>query len=214
MFATLEAMLMNLSSTMPLEWFVFIASIVEEIIAPIPSPTVMVLSGSFASVQQYGVHGLLLLACIGAIGKTVGALVVYWVSYYAEGLVLNKFGKFFGVSQEAIEHFGTKIGTGYRGYASLTLFRALPIVPSVIVSVGSGVLKIPLRIFIVSAFFGTIVRDGFYLYAGYAGTQALGLMVDGTVRIENLVQYIAGFVIVLGIGYVIYRKRSVWTQKK
>lgn len=57
------------------------------------------------------------------------------------------------------------------------------------------------------------MRDGFYLYAGYAGTQALGLMVDGTARIENLVQYIAGFIIVLGIGYVIYRKRSVWTQK-
>jgi membrane protein DedA with SNARE-associated domain len=208
MFTPLETALLALVHTLPVEWFVFVASIVEEIIAPIPSPTVMMLAGSFASLQSYGAEGLILLACIGAMGKTFGALVVYAIAYRAEDFVLRHFGKFFEVTESEIHAFGAKIGTGVRGYFMLTLFRALPIVPSSLVSVGSGVLKIPLSIFIVSAFFGTIIRDGFYLYAGYVGTQTLGRMVAQSTHIESLIEYGVGLCVLAGLVYVLYRRRA------
>lgn len=210
MFTSLEALLISFSNVLSVPWFVFIASIIEEIIAPIPSPTVMVVAGSFAALQSYSVEGLILLACIGAVGKTLGALVVYTIAHYAEDLVLNRFGRFFGVTSADVERFGRKIGTGFRGYCTLTLFRALPVVPSVLVSVGSGILKVPISIFIVSAFFGTIIRDGFYLYVGYVGTDSLRFLVTQSTHIETIVEYIGIAGILAGGAYLVYRYRSTF----
>lgn len=210
MFDSLGDTLFSLIHTLPLEWFVFVASIVEEIIAPIPSPTVMVLAGSFANVQNYGAEMLLILVCIGAIGKTLGALVVYEISYRAQNFVMHHCGRFFDITPEAIEKFGAKVGTGLKGYLTLTLFRALPIIPSALVSAGSGVLKIPRSIFIVSAFFGTIIRDGFYLYVGYVGTDSLRFFVSQSTYVEAIIQYvcIGGFVAFCVYLYYGRRKRQ------
>ena len=208
MFTYLETVLISLSESISLQWFVFIASIIEEIIAPIPSPTVMLVAGSLASLQSYGMHGLFVLVCIGAAGKTVGAGMVYGIVCIAEDVVLHRFGKFFGVTREEIAHFGTKIGSGFRGYMSLTLFRAVPIVPSVLVSVGSGVLRIPLRMFLVSAFLGTIIRDGFYLYVGYVGTDSLHALVNTSSSVESIVEYGVVLVVLVGVGYVVYKRRN------
>lgn len=208
MFHYLESVLFGLSETIPLEWFVLVASIVEEIVAPIPSPTVMMLAGSFASLQGYSFYGLVTLVCIGAIGKMFGAMFVYGISYYAEDIVINRFGNFFGVTQESVQQFGNKITeNGFRGYVLLTLFRALPIVPSVIVSVGSGVCRVPFPMFVISTFLGTLVRDGLYLYAGYIGTDALHALVKGTARAETVVEYVCITVIIAMFVYIIYTRR-------
>lgn len=206
MFAQLELQLLAFSHTLPLEWFVFVASIVEEIVAPIPSPTVMVLAGTIATVQGYPLLGLVALACIGAVGKTIGALVVYFVARFGEGVVVNRFGKYFGVSEHDVERLRVRVGTGARGVFVLTLLRALPIMPSVIVSVGAGVLGVPVWMVCVSAFIGTIVRDGVYLYAGYVGTHALTHFVAGSVRIESLIEYAIVSFLLCRAGYLIYRR--------
>ena len=39
----------NFSEIFPLEWFVFLGGIVEEVIAPIPSPVIMTFAGSTLS---------------------------------------------------------------------------------------------------------------------------------------------------------------------
>ncbi len=206
MFAQLELQLLAFSHTLPLEWFVFVASIVEEIVAPIPSPTVMVLAGTIATVQGYALSGLFVLACIGAVGKTIGALVVYFVARFGEGIMVSRFGKYFGVSEHDVEKLRVRVGTGARGVFVLTLLRALPIMPSVIVSVGAGILGVPVWMVCVSAFLGTIVRDGVYLYAGYVGTHALTHFVAGSVRIESLIEYATAFLVLCGAGYLIYRR--------
>ena len=64
MFSYLETMLISFSNILSVPWFVFIASIVVEVVAPIPSPTVMVIAGSVASVQSYTIQGLLILAFV------------------------------------------------------------------------------------------------------------------------------------------------------
>ncbi len=213
MFIGLETHLLSLVHTLSLPWFVFVASIIEEIIAPIPSPTVMVLAGSVASLQTYGYMGLVFLVCVGALGKTLGALVVYGVAYRAEDFVMNRFGKFFEVTPADIERLSAKIGTGARAYIMLTFLRALPIIPSSLVSVGGGVLKVPIRIFAASAFLGTLVRDGVYLYAGYVGTQALGVFIAQSTHIESYVQYGLAGLCVFSIVFYIYRKKSLRRSK-
>ena len=77
MFTYIETVLMSFVNILSLEVFVFVASIIEEVIAPIPSPTVMVVAGSVAQLQERALFFLIPLAIIGALGKVIGALFVY-----------------------------------------------------------------------------------------------------------------------------------------
>ena len=215
MFTHLEEILLSFAHSLPLEAFVLIASFVEEVVAPIPSPTVMVLAGSFARVQEYMMPALIVLALIGAVGKTIGAIVVYYITDKAEDVVMNKFGKFFGVTHEDVEKLGKKLGNGFRDYILLTTLRALPFMPSVVVSVGSGLLKVPIKLFIISTFLGTIIRDGFYLYAGYVGATALFAIINQSSSLETVVEVLVVLGVLAFIGYRIYlRKKSVASLKE
>ncbi len=208
MFSYLESVLISFAHTLSLETFVLVASFVEEVVAPIPSPTVMLLAGSFAKVQEYSLFMLLVLAVIGAIGKTIGAILVYFITDKAEDIVMYKFGKFFNVTHEDVESFGKKLGHGMKDYVVLTALRALPFMPSVVVSVGSGLLKVPLKLFIISTFLGTIIRDGIYLYTGYIGTQALTAFVQESTNLETYVKGIAVVAVLGFLGYRMIQKRK------
>lgn len=208
MFTYIESLVISFGNVLSLEAFVFIASIIEEVIAPIPSPTVMMLAGSFAQLQERTLYMLIPLALIGACGKTLGALVVYFVSDKAEDIIMRRMGAFFNVSHEDVETFGKKLGNGTRDYIFLTILRALPFIPSVLLSVGCGILKVPLRIFVISTFLGTIIRDGFYLYVGYIGTEVLSRFVVRSSHIEN---YIVLVVVLWVVGIL---TRLYFVRKK
>lgn len=208
MFTYLENILMALVHSLPLEVFVFVASFVEEVVAPIPSPAVMLTAGLSAQIQGRVLLALIPLAVIGALGKTLGALAVYIISDKAEDVVMNKFAKFFNVTHADVEKFGNKLGNGRRDYVLMTLLRALPFIPSVVLSVGSGLLKVPLPLFIISTFLGTIVRDGFYLYAGYVGTTVLLSFINQTGHIETIIEVGVGLVFVYVCTRIIKRRRD------
>jgi membrane protein DedA with SNARE-associated domain len=208
MFTQLEILLTSLVNSVPLEIFVFVASFVEEIVAPIPSPAVMLAAGLAAEIQEKVLLALIPLAIIGALGKTCGALVVYIISDKAEDLVMRRFAPFFNVTHEDVETFGKKLGNGARDYFLMTFLRALPFIPSVVLSVGSGLLKVPLPLFIISTFLGTIVRDGFYLYAGYVGTSVLLSLVNQTGHLETYVEVVAGIAFIYVCSRIIRKKRS------
>ncbi len=205
MFAYLEATVLAWAYAMPLTVFTTVASFVEEIIAPIPSPTVMITAGSLAHLQGYAVEFLIVLALLGAVGKVFGALVVYVVSDKMEDFIMGKCARFFSITHEDIQSFGGKLAGNWKDYFVLTLLRALPMVPSSLISIGCGVLKVPLPLFITSTFLGTIVRDGFYLYCGYIGIAAIGIFLAQFATIESALQY--GAILVVGVifGYGFYR---------
>ncbi len=208
MFSHLEEILLSYIHSLPLELFAFIASFIEEVIAPIPSPSVMMLTGSFASVNGYTLGGLVILTLIAACGKSLGAIVVYYVSYGAEDFIMKKFGRFFGVTTEDVTAFGKKFGNGWRDYLLLTFFRALPIVPSSLVSIGSGLLKIPFKLFIIATFVGTIIRDGVYLYVGFVGTEFLHSLITQSTSVESIVEVFGVFLFVFFFGYLYFKRKK------
>ncbi len=209
MFSHIEETMLSLIHTLPLEVFVFIASFIEEVVAPVPSAAVLLLTGSFAAIQERPLLGLIPLAIIAAVGKTLGAILVYYFSEKIGGAVLTKFGRFFNVSREAITEFGQKINGSTRDYLLLILFRALPIVPSSVVSIGCGLMKIPPRLFIITTFIGTIVRDSIFLYIGYEGTQLLSAIANQSTSIESLVQTLILATIVGALGYLYYKRKRI-----
>lgn len=208
MFATIEAYLIATSHSMSLELFAFIASFVEEVVAPIPSPTVMMLAGSLAKVQEYSMLGLFMLALFGALGKTLGALLIYVIADKAEDVIMHRFGKFFNITHEEVEEFGKKLSNGPKDYIVLTVLRAMPLIPSVLLSAGAGLLKIPLPIFIVTTFLGTVIKDGVYLYTGYMGLKIIEFFVRQATEYEIYVQVAIAIAVLGFIAYRVMKKRA------
>lgn len=209
MISTLEAALLSLVHTLPLELFVFVASFIEEVFAPIPSLAVLLITGSFAEVQGRTFLALIPLAIIASLGKTIGAVIVYFFADKIGERVVTKFGRYFGITHEAIKSFGNKITGSPRDYVLLSFFRALPILPSAVVSIGGGLLKIPLRVFVVSTFLGSIVRDSVFLYVGYTGTQLWSTLATNSASIESIVQGIIFIIVFSSLTYLYFKRKRI-----
>lgn len=207
MLAQLEQFVLSLSDKMDVLTFAFFGSLIEEVISPIPSPLIMTAAGSLAFAQGKALWFLLLVAIFGSVAKTLGSLVLYWIGDKGEDIAVKRFGRFFGLTHERVESFGKKIGEKKQSLPTLLLLRSIPFVPSSIVSVGSGIFRLPIKLCMVATFFGTIVRESFFLYAGYSGIQAYQDVVSGASSAENMVQFGAGVVVCI-VLIVLFVKRK------
>ena len=111
------------STKVPVEIFAFVGSFLEEVIAPIPSPLVMTAVGSIAFSQHHGYAFLLWLSLIGAVGKTLGAWVIYFVAFNLEDILLERFGRFLGVSKDDIAKLGKYFKKKWKDFFVLFLLR-------------------------------------------------------------------------------------------
>lgn len=195
------------SQTVPLEVFTLIGAFTEEVVAPIPSPFVMTLAGSLAK-AQHGVWWILLwLAMVGAVGKTIGAWIIYWFTDKAEDIVIGKFGKFFGVSHKDLESIGKYFSKGGKDDLLLFVVRCIPVMPSSPISAACGAIRIPLKTFLWTTFAGTIVRNLFFLGLGFVGLQTAGSLTSGLETAETVIQVLA-ILGVLGALVFFYKKRQ------
>jgi membrane protein DedA with SNARE-associated domain len=204
---TLELFITRLAETLPLEIFVTVGSFLEEVIAPIPSPSIMLIAGSFSVVQGYSYVGLAILVLLASIGKTLGGLTMYFIARKVKDVALNLSGKYIDLTQDDINQFGNRFTGSTRDYAVYIFFRSVPIIPSVLLSFGSGVLHLPLRLFIIGTFVGTIIRDTFYIVVGYIGTEFLYKYVLNSMEIESVVQKVTIAVVIFFLVYLVMRKR-------
>lgn len=207
-FFEIETWLMNLAQEVPLELFVFFGALVEEIVAPIPSPLVMTLGGSIALAQQLGPSLLLWLGLVGAVGKTIGSWIVYVVSDKAEDIVVGKFGKFLGVSHKEIESVGKYFYGNWRDYLIIMLVRALPIMPTAPVSIACGVIKVNQRSYLVGTFFGTFIRSVMYLWLGFAGLASFESVMRGLSTAESVMQMIMVALLLVILALIYYRRNK------
>lgn len=208
MFERFTAMLVDLSERMSVEWFTFVGSFIEEVVSPIPSAVVMTVAGSLANAQGYPMSYLFVLSLIGAAGKTLGAVIVYIVSFTVGVLFIERFGKYFGVTHADISRLRDKLDGGVKDLALVTFFRALPIMSSAVVSIGCGVLRIGFFTYLIATIVGTIIRDFFYLYVGYSGVAAYQAMVDGLDSVEGGIEIIIGAVVLLLLVWLYWRRHK------
>jgi uncharacterized membrane protein YdjX (TVP38/TMEM64 family) len=167
----------------------------------------MLATGYMAQIQGYLFYSLIILAILGALGKTGGAAVVYYIADKVEDLLSSKIAKFIGVTHEQIESLGKRLSKDKRDYVILTALRATPLVPSSLLSVGCGLLKVDFKLFMISTFFGSIIRDFIYIYLGYTGTRlAIHSFKNNANTIESIIQYLAVILIILFLGFLYYRR--------
>lgn len=77
---------------------VFFAEIIEEIIVPIPSALVLLTSGFIFLKGDFGIdvikNLLFVIAIPGALGLTLGSLVIYYLSFYGGKPFIEKLAVF------------------------------------------------------------------------------------------------------------------------
>src|SRR3989344_5541475 len=120
-------------------WGVFFASIIEEVVAPIPSSLVMMGAGfSFLDgvpITVLSLGSLVVMVILpAALGVTVGSLFIYTIAYFAGKPFLKKYGKYVGVSWQSVEETESRFASRHADFLTLFVLRAVPIVPSVVIS--------------------------------------------------------------------------------
>lgn len=194
------------SELLPLPWFVFSGAFIEELIAPIPSPLVMTLGGSLAEAQGQHVIYLVFLAFVGAIGKSIGGYFIYLIANKFEHIVTGRFGKYIGISDKQMTALSKKLGKGWKDNVALFLLRAAPIMPTAPVSFAAGLLKLPLRDYLLSSAAGLFVRNLFYLYLGYTSAGALE-NINSNLESAETIGSVLVLVAVAGVFVYILKKR-------
>lgn len=194
-------------------WGVFIATLIEEIISPIPSALVPLAGGFFllpqgASVPVAILGSIGLIAIPVALGICIGSAAVYALGYYGGRPFIERNQKWLGVSWTDIERIERRVVRGRRDEVTLVLLRLVPIIPGVALSGFCGVVRYSFSRFMITTFVGSGARA---IALGLIGWQAGEFYIkylDIVGRFEKQIFFVlAGVVVVLGIWYFFWVKK-------
>ncbi len=187
---------------------VFLGSILEQIIAPIPS-SIVVLGSSFiimkgTSLSSWAIETLILNISIpAAAGVTLGSLIYYGLSYKIGTPFIERAGKYLGVSVDDVK--GVEKRVKQSRYENLFLFfaRCLPIIPSIAISLFCGLIKYPLRNYLIITFFGALVQATILAVVGWQFGNFYISLADDISFLNDIIAVI----IILGIIIYIIKSR-------
>ena len=208
MFEGIIAWLTHMAQTVPLPLYVTVGGVVEEIIAPIPSPLVSTLAGSAVEAQQLGFAYLLWICALATLAKTFGAWLFYVLGDKLEDLAVPRFGKYIGVDHEDLERFGEHFKGTSRDELMLLFLRSIPVMPSTPISLLCGILKIRMRTFLLATYGGFYLRNLTFMLIGYTGLSAMESLMGGIDTVETVLKIaiVGGGVAVL--GWLYWRRKT------
>lgn len=191
---------------------VFIASFIEEFIAPIPSSIVILsagygLMGSVAVTLAHIGYLYMSVALPVSLGLTLGSLIWYGAAYFFGEPFLRRFGKYIGLSWRDIERAHNKLTQSKKDEWVLFTLRCIPVVPSIAINVVAGLMKMSFWPYTIITILGVSIRA---MILGFAGWQLgnvyreYGHVLD---RFEDAVLY--GLIVgcIIFILYRIYKKK-------
>lgn len=207
MFLAVENFIRSLAEELPIELFVFIGSIIEEIIAPIPSPLVTMMAGVLASSAGKPFILLVSLALIAGLSKTIIEWLFYILGDKAEDFIIRKFGPWLGVSHTEVESLGKHFHGTHRDKWMLLVIRSLPFMPTTPVSILAGIIKINMESYLFATSIGLTIRSLIFLIIGYTGFATFDLVINGVNSIENLLEILIAFVSVSVLAYFYWQRK-------
>jgi membrane protein DedA with SNARE-associated domain len=192
---------------------VFSATIIEEIIAPIPSAIIPLMAGFFilpsaASFIEIGVRGILFIAIPVSIGISIGSTLVYMIGFFGGKPAIEKSKKFTGVNWQEILKIEEKVTRGNRDEIALFILRLIPIVPGFAISGFCGVVRYPFRKFIIITFFGSFVRAFILAMVGWQAGELYVNYVDIISKFEKIIFLIIFCVLFIFLGYCYLIKKN------
>ncbi len=191
---------------------VIFAGFLEEIIAPIPSSLVAMFAGFLLVPTEFTWLPAIIIASLKvalpmSLGVTAGSLIFYAVAYFGGKPIIVRYGKWFGVSWTKIEQAERQFIKGYADELILFVTRALPIFPNVAISIFCGIIRYPIRTFLLITFLGSFIRSLVMAMIGWQARDAYIVYADTIDQIEIFV--FAGIVLALAVFFLLRQKKKI-----
>jgi membrane protein DedA with SNARE-associated domain len=194
-----------------------LASMIEEIIAPLPSSVVQLAAGFFffggTPVTVFTFSSFFLTAVVPiTIGVLIGSLPVYLLAYYGGQIMVARFGRYIFLSNRDLDQVEARLEASIGIVPLLIIARMIPIIPAVAITALAGLVRVPVIPYLLATCVGTMVRA---TILGFIGWQVGALYHTYVERIEVLEKWvlasIVGIVLVWLIvhGYQRYRARRL-----
>jgi len=144
---------------------VFISMFIESFFAPIPSELILPFAGF---ISASGGMNIVFMIFTAAFASFLGSLPFYFLGYWGNDFVLNKFiskyGKYLFIKQVQVDK-GIELFEKY-GKGIVLIGRIIPIIRTVI-SFPAGLVKMNFTQFTVFTLFGSAIWSSFLASAGY-----------------------------------------------
>lgn len=138
------------------------ASVVEEVVAPIPSALVMMSAGFLFVIGPVDINNVLRLIFIVALpaasGVTLGSLFIYGIAWWGGKPLLIKWGKWIGLYWDDMEKLERRFKESKKDEIVIMGARVIPIVPSVAISALCGFFRMNIFKYIWLTFAGMFIR--------------------------------------------------------
>ncbi|MFH0806177.1 MAG: VTT domain-containing protein [Candidatus Brennerbacteria bacterium] len=177
---------------------VFFLSLIEEIVAPVPSALALMAAGFFLiphglSFSEIAIPALLQVILPASVGLTLGSLFIYSVAYLGGKPLIVRWGKLFGLTWEKLERAEANFTKGRADEAIIFTLRAVPVTPNFLISAVCGLVRYPIKEFIALTFFGGVVRA---VLMGFLGWSVGAAYIQYAEQLSTLSNLIAALVVV------------------
>lgn len=190
-----------------------IGGFVEQIIVPIPSPIITMAGGAFLVAHGLPIFEtfwqiIIKVSLPYSIAAAIGTSMVYLIAYYGGKPLIDRFGKYIGISWSLIE----KVKSDFKKTISDELFilisASIPVVPVSLISAFCGGFQIKKTKFYPMIFLALIIRSITLGFVGYQMGEAFTGLAHGLDKIES-------FLTIIGAGIILgflYLKREKWIK--
>lgn len=187
---------------------VFLAEFLDGLFVFIPSTVIFLvagfvfLKGPMSWMLLKTMFGVVVLPA--AIGLVLGSFIFYIPSYIYGKTFLDKWGRWIGVSWEDVEKLNKRFENTEWDEIGVILAR-IALIPSVMVTVYCGVIRIPPKRYAVITFIGGFFKA---LSIALIGWSAGELYVKYAEVIDKAEQGLLGLIVLALAAFVVYRKRE------
>lgn len=173
---------------------VFILMVMESMVFPVPSEAVMPFAGFLIAENKFT---FLLVGLFSTLGSVVGSLVSYCIGLYGGKPFLNKYGRYFLLSEKELrftENFFQKHGS-----IAIFISRFIPVVRHLI-SLPAGLAKMNLLKFSAYTIIGACVWNMFLAFAGFYLKQNWRIVM----QYSRIIDIIVVILIATALAFFIY----------
>jgi membrane protein DedA with SNARE-associated domain len=198
---------------------VFIGVLIESILAPIPSPLIIMAAGfimlpSNVSIFEIMIPLLFTITLPGAIASTLGSYIGYAIGYFGGKPLIKKFEWLLGVSWDELDKAAKYFQKGIKDELIILLARAIPIMPLSVFSALSGVLRFEIKKFTLFTFLGTLIRIFVLGIIGWLMGSAYEQMANRIDSWEIIGYVIMAAMVGIGIYYLFKNKKRLKKYNK
>lgn len=191
---------------------IFVAALLENLFPPIPSEVIFPLVGFVAYSKNLGIEHVFGMAIVGAVGSTVGAIIIYFISLWIGKSALLRFGRYIRVGESTFQ----RAESWFDKHGSVAVFagRMAPGVREII-SVPAGLSKMNLPKFIVFTFAGSSIWSIALTFIGYLLGEAWNKFSDQLSSIFNIIAILIllGIVILFAVRHYYHNKNKTASIK-